>query len=242
MIKSRSILACAIAAIGTSGASAAVIPPGAVADNFFTSLAESPAFGGTVIASQTIPLALRGSDGSVVTSISVLNQVIRDGSGNTLSFAYRILNGRERILGVDRVDAHSFAGYSTDVASLIDGGGESAPSIALRSGAADGVARITFDFDDAASRISPDASSFSFLVKSNATTFDSSGSISLSAFTAASMDTGSDRIASADAVASTFEPAARGITIPLPAPVLMSIPTAVLAMYCLRRARRAGLR
>src|SRR5436190_1089059 len=160
---------------------AAVIEPGGLVDVSFTSLAERPDLGGQVVASQKIPVTLRASDGSVVYSLSILNEVIRNSPADTLSFSYRISNGDGSVIGLDRVDANSFRGFSADVASLLDASGQTAPPLALRG---DDGARVTFDFDDAASRIAQDASSFSFLVKTDAKQFNSAGRIEIHAFTA----------------------------------------------------------
>jgi hypothetical protein len=215
---------------------ASVIEPGGLVDVSFTSLAERPDLTGQVVASQKIPVTLRASDGSVVYSLSILNEVIRNSPADTLSFSYRITNSDGSVLGLDRVDANSFRGSSADVASLLDGGGQTAPPLALRS---DDGARVTFDFDNAASRIAQDASSFSFLVKTDAKHFNSSGNIEIHAFTATSVNEGSDPIASGAAVVQGFQPTS-SISIPLPAAALVGIPTAIgVAIYTVRLRRRA---
>src|SRR5207249_4973429 len=96
-----SVLAICVAA--TYGpAPAAILAPGAVAEDFFTSLADRPELGGQVIASKTIPLTLRGSDGSAVYSLNLINEVV-ESPGGGLNFSYRILNGPEHVLGIDRL-------------------------------------------------------------------------------------------------------------------------------------------
>ena len=226
----------AIAAI-CAPAPAALLAPGSIAENFFTSLTERPELGGGVIASKLLPITLRGNDGKAVYSFELLIEVIANPSSKGLSFSYRILNAPQQVLGIDRLDSSSFAGFSSDVAALIDGGGESAPPVALRS---DDGARITFDFDDAASRISPGGNSFAFLVKTDALRFDNAGSIELLAFTARSSDFGSDPIAGGSASIAGFEPSASA-TIPLPPSAWIGLPTgAIVAHYLLRRQRPAS--
>src|SRR2546421_11518131 len=105
---------------------AAVIRPGGQADNFFTSLVERPDLAGQVIAAQKIPVTLRARDGSAVYSLSILNDVIRNSPADTPRFSYRIMNDDGSVLGIDRVDANSFRGFSSDVFSLLAGGGQTA--------------------------------------------------------------------------------------------------------------------
>jgi hypothetical protein len=237
MKRDPKILLTALIPAATLAASsrAAVIEPGGLVDVSFTSLAERPDLGGQVIASQKIPITLRASDGSAVYSLSILNEVIRNSPADTLSFSYRIMNDDGSVLGIDRVDANSFRGFSSDVAALLDGGGQTAPPLALRG---DDGARVIFDFDDAASRIAADASSFSFLVKTDARHFNSGGTTEILAFTATSINEGSDRIASGAALVQGFQPTS-SISIPLPAAALVGIPTAIgVAIYTVRLRRR----
>src|SRR5882724_1807052 len=102
------------ATLAAASARAALIAPGGQADNFFTSLVERPDLAGQVVASQKIPVTLRASDGSVVYSLTILNEVIRNSPADTLSFSYRIMNDDGSVLGIDRVDANSFRGFSSD--------------------------------------------------------------------------------------------------------------------------------
>jgi hypothetical protein len=219
---------------------AALLVPGDTAGNFLSSLAERPDLHGAVIASEAIPLLLRAGDGSAIHSLTILNQVIRSSYDNTLSFSYRLINDSDSggaILGLDRLDTNSFAGFNADVASVIDERGQTSPSLALRG--SDG-AQITFDFDDAASRIAEGASSFDFLVKTNATEFNHGGGLELLAFTAAGLEEGSDPVAQGAASAAAFQPSSIGAAIPLPPATLAVLPTTIaVTLYTLRRQRRA---
>jgi hypothetical protein len=216
---------------------AAPISPGGITEDLFTSLADRPELNGQLVASQTIPVTLQASNGAAVYSLNILNQVLRNPSDHTLVFTYRILNpdsASAHVIGIDRVEGGSFTGFSTDVASLLDGGGQTSPPLALRS--QDG-AQVTFDFDDSASRISAGGSSFSFLLKTDATHFDVGGQLHILAFTATSDAEGSDRIASGAATVSGYQPSA-GNVIPLPAAAIVGLPTAAaVALFAFRQRR-----
>ena len=100
------------------------------------------------------------------------------------------------------------------VAILTDNRGDTAPTDALRS--EDG-SNVTFLFDIVASRIAPTDTSFTFLVKTNATQFDAKGTTKITAFLASSTDEGSQLLAGGDASVATFRPMGTpGVIAPAP--------------------------
>jgi hypothetical protein len=214
---------------------AGIVEPGGVASDFETTLADRPELGGTVVASDSFALSFADDAfGGVVNE-----QVVRSTSG-TLNFYYQFANPGEQIVGLDTFTAGSFNGFSTDVATLLDQGGETAPPIAIRT--MDGK-DVIFDFDAAVSRIPAGKNSFTFLVSTNATQFDESGRFTVSAFSTDSLEEGSNPIAMGDAGARSFRPVSV-TTIPLPSAVAVGIPGLIsVTLYTARqRQKRSAAR
>lgn len=230
----------------TTPASAELLPPGGFASDFASSLTERPDFGGTVEQKAMIPFTLTDDSGQSIYSGELMHEVVRDTKSGTLSFYYQFINSSNDVFGVQDLITSSFEQYEAEVAILTDHDGETAPIDALRS---DDGSAVTFEFDSLASRVAPDGTSFLFLVKTNATNYDRNGITDIHAFTADSLDEGSQPLGSGGAQISTFRPIAAGsngggggsVAVPLPPPVWTAIPTMfVSALYMGRMRKRAG--
>jgi hypothetical protein len=214
---------------------AGIVEPGGVASDFETTLADRPELGGDVIASDSINLSFADS-----AFTGVLNeQVVRNTSG-TLNFYYQFTNPGDQIVGLDTFTVGSFTGISTDVATLLDRGGETAPTTAIRTM---NGSDVIFDFDAAVSRIPAGKNSFTFLVGTDATQFDQSGRFTLDAFTTDSLDEGSTPTAMGQASGVAFKPASVN-SIPLPTAAAVGIPGLItVTLYTARqRHKRTGSR
>jgi hypothetical protein len=243
--KRRRIVAAAVPTVlFTSVASAELLAPGGLDDvsDFATTLQQSPDLGGTLEARQLIPFNLADDNGTIFYTGQLMNAVVRDTQNNTLSFYYEFMNTPgDQIMGVDDLLTSSFKGYSTQVALLTDGAGDTGPIDASRSS---NGANVIFDFDATASRILPGDRSFTFVLKTNATQFADNGSADVSGFIAASDDDGSPILAGGDASVATFRPSGGGSTgsgsvvVPLPPPVWTAIPTMVASIVWTRRQRK----
>jgi hypothetical protein len=225
-------------------ASADLIGPGDLTEDLATSLDQRPDLGGDLEARQMIPYTLKDEMGDSIYLGQIVHDVLRDPKDQTLSFAYHFMNTSTAILGVQDVMAGEFAGFQTDVAVLTDSTGETAPVDAIRT--TDGK-DVVFDFDAVASRIAPGATSYTFLVKTNATQFDNNGAMSISAFTADSTEEGSAILSLGDTTIKTFRPSGEPVlgsvpppptSVPLPPPVWTAIPTMIGSAIYVRRLRR----
>jgi hypothetical protein len=224
MPRFRPILAAAIPTLLFSGfASAEMIAPGGMTtDDFATTVSQSPQFGGDLEAMQYIPFTLSDDQGKIFYVGQVVHDVLRNPADQTLTFSYEIVNApSSSVLGVESVVASQFKGYDTNVAILTDQPGDTGPIDALR--AADG-SNVTFDFDSVSSRIAPTNTSFTFVVKTNATQYDAHGSTKITAFIADSTDEGSQLLAGGDATITTFRPTGTAVAISAPPPVTVSVP------------------
>jgi hypothetical protein len=225
---------------GLTVAASAVVPatthasplgPGAIAEGFDTTLADSPGFGGTVVTSTHIDLNFQSFP------MGLYSQVVRDEQTGALSFYYRLENmsAPAETLGIDDVTIHGFGPFSTDVANLLDTAGQTAAPTALRG--FDGDA-ITFDFDSAASRIAPGGESFTFVVKTDATHFDRTTLATIDAFPATDQDGPPTRPVETLTVP-VFGPSTGVVAVPLPGAALTTIPVAALVgVYALIKKRR----
>jgi hypothetical protein len=199
---------------------------------------------------QYIPFSLQDDQGRIFYVGQVIHDVVRDPETNCLSFYYRFKNApSSSVLGLENLVTGNFRGYQTDVAILTDQAGDTAPTDALRT--KDG-SNVIFDFDSASSRIAPSDSSFTFLVKTNATDFEIGGRSQIHAFVADSTDEGSQMIAGGEAWINTFRrvgppallsaPPPVTVSVPLPPAVWPAIPTMVGSLAYLHRSRRRHAR
>lgn len=230
----------------SSHCSADMVAPGGITDDLATSLAARPDLGGDLEAMQYIPFNLQDDKGRIFYVGQLVHDVVRDPDTNCLSFYYRFKNApSSSVLGLENLVAGSFCGYQTDVAVLTDNPGDTAPTDALRT--KDG-SNVIFDFDSASSRIAPFDSSFTFVVKTNATNFEMGGTSQIHAFVADSTEEGSQMIAGGQAQIDTFRPVGPAailsnpppgtISAPLPPAIWPAIPTMVGSLVFMRRFRR----
>ena len=251
MPKASSILSIAVPSLFLGGfVSAEIVQPGGMTTtDFATTLANRPDLGGSLEAMQDIPFSLTDDQGKVFYIGQIQHEVMRDPDTNTLSFYYKFINApSSSVLGVEDLVAGSFKDYSTDVAILTDTAGDTAPTDVLRNTTG---SNVIFEFDAASSRIAPGNSSFTFLVKTNATQFDNKGTASITAFIADSTDEGSQLLAGGEATINTFRPTGTPIPIasppavavsaPLPPAAWSALPTMFAsAMYVRRWRKRQG--
>ena len=230
----------------SSAASGEILPPGGIAEDFATSLNMRPDLGGELEAMQFVPFSLADDSGKTFYSGQIVQDVMRDPKTGTLSFCYRFENSPgDAVLGIDTLTASTFHGYDAEVAILADTTGDTAPIDALRS--RDG-SEVTFDFDAVASRIAPNDSSLTFLVKTNATHFDGGGAANISAFIADSTEEGSPILAGGTATISSFRPIGEPVvlaprtpvtvSVPLPPPFWTAVPTMIGSAIYIRRLRK----
>lgn len=247
----RPLITVVVPTLFLSGhASAGMVEPGGITEDLATSLAARPDLGGDLEAMQYIPFSLQDDQGRIFYVGQVIHDVVRDPETNCLSFYYRFKNApSSSVLGLENLVTGNFRGYQTDVAILTDQAGDTAPTDALRT--KDG-SNVIFDFDSASSRIAPSDSSFTFLVKTNATDFEIGGRSQIHAFVADSTDEGSQMIAGGEAWINTFRPVGPPallsapppvtVSVPLPPAVWPAIPTMVGSLAYLHRSRRRHAR
>jgi hypothetical protein len=228
-------------------ATAEAIGPGDLASDDATTLTDRPDLGGDVEAKLFIPYTLKDDSGKDIYTGHILHEVVRNPQSNTLSFYYKFMNGSEDVLGVTDAIASSFQHFKTDVEILTDSGGETAPSDIFRS--FDGK-KIYFSFDETTPRMSPGGQSLTFLVKTNATSYDDHGDIDIQAFTAQSTAEDSKILDSGEAIVSTFRPIGNvspaippgpPAAVPLPSPFIAGAFTMIAAgLYMWRLQRPAA--
>jgi hypothetical protein len=236
------------AAMFARTASADLIGPGDLASDFATTLAARPDLGGDIEAKLFIPYTLKDSDGKDFYTGHILHEVVRNPQNNTLSFYYRFMNESDDVLGVTDAIVSDFGNYKTDVEVLTDSSGETAPTDIYRS--FDGK-DVYFAFDETAPRISTGGNSYTFLVQTDATQYDSKGDIDIQAFTAQSKAEDSKVLDSGEAIVSTFRPIGNAAkpasppnppnppaTVPLPSPFVAGAITMIATGLYMRRLRR----
>jgi hypothetical protein len=224
-------LTVAASAVFPVNAGASPLGPGDITENFDTTLADSPSFGGDVVTSEHIDLNFQSFP------MGLYSQVVRDQQTGALSFYYRLENmsAPGETLGIDDVTIHGFGPFSTDVANLLDTAGQTAAPTALRGFNGD---TVTFDFDSAASRIAPGGESFTFVVKTDATHFERTTLASISAF-AASDEVGPPTQPIETLSVPVFGPSTGVVALPLPGAALTTVPVAALAgLYIVMKKRR----
>ena len=219
----RPLITVVVPTLFLSGrASAEMVEPGGITEDLATTLAARPDLGGDLEAMQYIPFSLQDDKGRIFYVGQVIHDVVRDPDTTCLSFYYKFKNApTSSVLGVENLVAGNFCGYQTDVAILTDNPGDTAPTDALRS--KDG-SDVIFDFDSASSRLAPFDSSFTFLVKTNATDFEIGGRSQIHAFVTDSTEEGSQMIAGGEAWINTFRPVGPAAILSAPPPVTVSVP------------------
>jgi hypothetical protein len=247
----------------TSGSACGeMLTAGAMGSELSDTLANHPELSGAVEAKNLIPFTLKDDAGNNVYTGHILHEVVRDSQSGCLNFYYRFMNHSNDAFGVQEVIASQFSNFTTDVIVLSDSQGEASPVDALRG---DDGSDLTFDFDSMAARISAGGNSTTFIVKTNATDFDSDGNIDIHAFTAESREAASPMIDGGEANVSAFRPVGDPqnspisnppptlnptplptptptptVAVPLPPPVWTAVPTMIASAMYMRRVRKSA--
>ena len=145
--------------------------PGELTQPPAMTLAQDPTLGGVVLEDLTLNIRGIASGGAFAGTLE--ERVVRDDATGTLDFYYRVTNNAGSIGSIQSLSVSNFAGFSTTVGYRTDGVGDTGLSVATRS--SNGSA-ITLTF---AGGVQPGHSTYSAIVRTNATHFNSFGQVTV---------------------------------------------------------------
>ncbi len=184
----KALLVLSVLVLGVVGNAAAVpIAPGERVYPTGTTVAARPELAGTVIVDELNSFTAVDRFGNMSYTGILQTRIVKEDVAGTLDFYFRILNDQTSKIAIQRFDsfgfglgALGFAGFTTDVDWRIDGVGDVAPFVSLRT-RGDGY-RVAFLFGDTVSGLSsvrPGDSSRFIFIKTDATSY-TSGTTSIS--------------------------------------------------------------
>ncbi len=158
--------------------SAVSITPGTSSLLNGTTFATNPDLGGTIIRDVLRPFEIADSLGNIVITGNVQDRVVRSTNTGELIFAPRLrdLNNPNGDAWIYQLNMMGFEGFTTDVDYRTDGLGNVGPDSVSRN-----ITGDILNFSYGSSIILPPDESYFLSVMSNATEFDLSGSILISA-------------------------------------------------------------